>query len=103
MWKGSPNDRGGASVNVLGLREAKTKLTELGRRAQKGQRALITRHGKPFLVVVGVEGDDFIDVMIRWDPSFWKDLDRRRRASATASVALEDVEVAPTRSRRRRR
>jgi len=90
-------------VNVMGLREAKAKLTQLGRRAQKGERALITRRGKPFVVVVGVEGEDLIDVLLRWDPSFWRDLDRRRTASAKASVALEAVEVHPPHRKKKSR
>lgn len=80
-------------MNVIGLREAKTKLTELGRRAQRGQRALITRRGRPFCVVIGVEGEDLVDVMIRWDPEFWRDLERRRARSASESIALEDLDL----------
>jgi prevent-host-death family protein len=89
-------------MNVVGLREAKAKLTQLGRRAQRGERALITRRGKPFVVVVGVEGEDLVEVLLRWDPAFWQDLDRRRKASAKASVALEAVEVAAPPNKRRR-
>ncbi len=89
-------------MNIIGLREAKSKLTELGRRTQKGRRALVTRRGKPFLIVLGVEGEDLIDVLIRWDPGFWKDLERRRKASAVSSSALEDIDIERRKRRRRR-
>ncbi len=92
-------------MNVVGLREAKARLTQLGRSAQRGQRALITRRGKPFVVLVGVEGDDLIDVLLRWDPEFWRDLERRRAASAKASVSLDGVagkSRAPRRAKGRR-
>jgi prevent-host-death family protein len=79
-------------MNVIGLREAKSKLTALGTSAQRGKRALVTRRGRPFFVVVGVEGEDLVDVLIRWDPSFWKDLEERRERSARTSVSLEEFE-----------
>ena len=79
-------------MNVIGLREAKSKLTALGTSAQRGKRALVTRRGRPFFVVVGVEGEDLVDVLIRWDPSFWKDLEERRERSARSSLSLEEFE-----------
>ncbi len=86
-------------MNVVGLREAKTKLTALGKKAQKGHNALVTKRGRPFFVVVGVEGEDLVDVLVRWDPTFWKDLEARRKRSALRSVSLEEFERAPGKSR----
>jgi prevent-host-death family protein len=88
-------------MNVVGLREAKSKLTQLGRQAQKGRRAIITRRGKPFCVIIGVEGEDLLDVLLRWDPDFWRDLEKRRARSASESVALEDISLKKPRRRRR--
>lgn len=79
-------------MNIVALTEAKSRLTEIGRRVQGGRRALVTRRGKPFFIVLGVEGDDLLEVLIRWDPDFWKDLERRRRRSRRRSVSLEEFE-----------
>jgi len=99
--QGSAHDQRGARMNIVGLREAKTKLTALGRKAQKGRPALVTRRGRPFFVVVGVEGDDLVDVLVRWDPDFWKDLDARRKASARRSISLDDFERSDTKGRKK--
>jgi prevent-host-death family protein len=79
-------------MNIVALREAKSKLTEVGQRAQRGRRALVTRRGKPFFVILGVEGEDLIDVLIRWDPDFWRDLEARRKRAKKRSISLEDFE-----------
>jgi prevent-host-death family protein len=89
-------------MNIVGLREAKTKLTAIGRKAQKGGPALVTRRGRPFFVVVGVEGDDLMDVLVRWDPEFWKDLDARRKRSKRRSVSLEEFELSQPKRKRKR-
>jgi prevent-host-death family protein len=34
-------------VKFVSIREAKNKLLELGRRAEAGERIIVTRHGKP--------------------------------------------------------
>ena len=49
-------------------------------------RVVITRHGKPAAVLVGVEGNDWEAVVLETDPTFWK-LIRARRKQATHSLA----------------
>lgn len=49
-------------------------------------RVIITRHGKPAAVLVGVEGEDWESVVLQTDPKFWK-LIRRRRKQRTISLA----------------
>jgi prevent-host-death family protein len=48
-------------------------------------RVVVTRHGKPAAVLVGVEGDDWDTVVLQIDPTFWK-LIRARRKQATISL-----------------
>ena len=89
-------------MNIVALREAKAKLTEVGRAVQRGSSTLITRRGKPVVVFVGVEGEELIDVLLRWDPAFWRDLERRRARSQATSVSLEELEqtaLSPRKSR----
>lgn len=42
-------------------------------------RVVVTRHGRPAAVMVGVEGEDWESVVTRTDLSFWKLIQLRRR------------------------
>jgi len=46
---------------------------------------IITRHGRLAAVLVGVEGDEWEDVLLQTDPAFWK-LSRARRRQPTISL-----------------
>ena len=49
----------------MSLRETKARLSEAVS-ASQGSYVLVTRHGKPAAVIVGVAGDDVLDVMKRF-------------------------------------
>ena len=53
--------------------------------ASQEDRVVITRHGRPAAVLVGVEGEDREDIVLQTDPSFWK-LIRKRRKEKTISL-----------------
>jgi hypothetical protein len=36
------------------------------------ERVLVTRRGKPAVLIIGVGGEDFEDLMTRSDPEFWQ-------------------------------
>ncbi len=42
-------------MTTVSIREAKNKLTELGRRAEAGERITVTRHGKPAFELAPVQ------------------------------------------------
>ncbi len=42
-------------------------------------RVVITRHGKPAAVLVGVEGKDWDDVVLQTSSPFWKLIEERRK------------------------
>ena len=42
-------------------------------------RVVITRHGRPAAVLVGVEGKNWEDVVYQTDPAFWKMIEKRRK------------------------
>ncbi len=44
---------------------------------------LVTRHGKPAALIIGVEGEEFEDLMTRSDPEFWRMIQTRRSTSKT--------------------
>ena len=73
-------------MKVIALGQAKNELSAYVDEAQNG-RVLITRHGRPAAVIIGVEGEEFEDLMTRSDPEFWKMIEGRRRRSKTVSAA----------------
>jgi len=75
-------------MKVVGLRDAKQTLSDCIDHAQH-ERVLITRHGRPAAVVIGVEGEDLEDVLLQMDPKFWEMIEERRRNSST--IPLDEV------------
>jgi prevent-host-death family protein len=82
-------------VKVVGLRETKQALSEYVDAAQK-ERILITRHGRPAAVLVGVEGLDMAALFKAEGGDFWKAIERRRGRGAARAA-----EIAPRSGRRR--
>jgi len=66
------------------VRDLQKRVKECVDHAQE-DRVVITRHGKPAAVLVGVEGEDWESVVLETDPKFWK-LIRARRAQPTVSL-----------------
>jgi prevent-host-death family protein len=90
-------------MKTVALREAKQSLSGFVAHAQR-ERVLITKHGKPAALVIGVEGQDIEDVLLSQDPEFWKLVEARRQQP---TLSLADVRarlgVAPKPARRLRR
>jgi prevent-host-death family protein len=72
-------------MKVVPLGQAKNELSAYVDAAQH-DRILVTRHGKPAALIIGVEGEDFEDLMTRSDPEFWQMIEARRAASKTISA-----------------
>jgi prevent-host-death family protein len=72
-------------MKVIALGKAKNELSTYVDVAQQ-DRVLITRHGKPAALMIGVEGEEFEDLMTRSDPAFWQMIEARRRQSKTVTA-----------------
>lgn len=70
-------------VKVLNL-----KLEKCLREAQKDD-VVVTRNGKPLVVMLGVKGKDLEQVELGLDPEFWKMIQRRRKQK---TIPLAEVE-----------
>ena len=79
-------------MKVVGMKEAKASLSGYCEHAQE-ERVLITRHGKPVALMIGVEGQDLEDVLTASNPDFW------RLASEQASGGINDCPVGAARIR----
>ncbi len=69
------------------VREARAKLSELLKHAQD-ERVLITNHGAPVAVIVGVEGRDLTEVFVEYDERLRAKLKSAERGTFTR---IEDV------------
>jgi prevent-host-death family protein len=63
------------TINVRDLQKHVRKCVV----ASQSDRVVITRHGRPTAVLVGVEGRDWEDVLYQTSASFWKLIQRRRK------------------------
>lgn len=59
------------------LREVKEQLSRFVAKSQK-ETVLITKHGRPMALVMGIEGHDMEDVFYMTNPQFWKMIQSRR-------------------------
>lgn len=75
-------------MKVIALREARAGLSTYVQQAQQGG-VLITKHGKPAAMLIGVEGEEMEDLMIRTDPEFWAMIQERRRPGRTTFTTQE--------------
>jgi prevent-host-death family protein len=74
-------------MKTVALRRARQSLSGVVAHAQR-ERVLITKHGKPAALVIGVEGQDIESVRLSQAPGFWKLIEARRRQP---SRSLADV------------
>jgi prevent-host-death family protein len=61
-------------VKIAQLNEAKDKLSEYVRLSQD-EHVLITSHGKPAAILIGVEGEGMEDVLLGKSVRFWEALE----------------------------
>ncbi len=71
-------------MKTVSVRDLQKKVKKCVEESQK-DRVVITKHGKPAALLVGVEGEGWEDVVLQTDPSFWK-LIRSRRKQETVSL-----------------
>src|SRR5262249_26047468 len=74
----------------VGIREARSDLPKLVKLAQK-ETHVLTHHGKPTALLVGVEGYDYEDLVRMLDPEFWAML-AERRESERPRLSLADLD-----------
>jgi prevent-host-death family protein len=71
-------------MKTVSVRDLQKRVKKCVDDAQE-DRIVITRHGKPAAVLVGVEGSDWESLVLQTDPSFWR-LIRARRREPTISL-----------------
>ena len=65
-------------MKTVTARDLQKKVKECVDWSQE-DRIVITRHGKPAAVMVGVEGKDWEDLVLQTSSTFWKLVEDRRK------------------------
>jgi len=88
-------------MKLIGVGEAQAGLSSLVEQAQK-ERIILTRHGKPVAMLLGIKGRDLEDLLLAQDPAF-RSLIADRRFDERATVSHETLVAEATRELRRAR
>jgi prevent-host-death family protein len=75
-------------MKFISVRDAKARLSACLKVSQT-EGVVVTHHGRPKSVVIGVEGYNMEDVVLMLSPSFWKMIESRRRQPRTSLDAFE--------------
>lgn len=75
-------------MKTVTVRDLQKRVKECVDEAQQ-DRVVITRHGRPAAVIVGVEGEDWEAVILQTDPKFWKLIQTRRKQPTLSSAQLK--------------
>lgn len=65
-------------MKTISVRDLQKKIRESVDEAQK-DRVVVTRHGKPAAILIGVEGQDWESMVWQTSASFWKMIEKRRQ------------------------
>ena len=82
-------------VHFVNVRELKNRVSEVIRRAQKGD-VVVTSRGKPTVVLHAVAGDELEDYLLAHSPTFLKSLERSSREAKRKGTVKLDALVAQT-------
>jgi len=74
-------------MKTVTVRDLQKRIKENIDTAQKEQ-VVVTRRGKPAVVLTGVEGQDWEDVILQTSASFWKLIESRRKEK---TLSLQEV------------
>jgi len=75
-------------MKTVTVRDLQKKVKECVDLSQDDQ-VVITRHGKPAAVLVGVEGRDWEDLVLQTSPDFWTLIEDRRKQRTVSLTELK--------------
>lgn len=72
------------TVNVRNLQKKVSECVDLSQK----EAVVVTRHGDPAAIVIGVEGHDWEDVFYQTSPAFWRMIEERRRGKTVSFAEM---------------
>ena len=64
-------------MKTINVRDLQKKIKECVTTSQT-EKVVVTRHGQPAAILIGVEGQDWEDLLLETSPAFWKLIEARR-------------------------
>ena len=83
-------------MKTINVRELQQHVRECVNTSQR-DRVVVTRHGAPAAVIIGVEGADWETLALQTNPSFWRMIERRRQEK---TISLGEMRRAVKATRR---
>ena len=74
-------------MKTINVRELQQHVRECVNTSQR-DRVVVTRHGAPAAVIIGVEGADWETLTLQTAPSFWRMIEKRR---SEKTISLESM------------
>ncbi len=74
-------------MKTISVRDLQKKIRECVDSAQSDQ-VVITRHGKPAALMIGLEGSDWETVVLETNTKFWELIQKRRNQ---ATISFEEI------------
>jgi hypothetical protein len=65
-------------MKIVSAKDVKEGFAEGGEASQKDL-VLVTRYGRPYVLLVGVEGKDLEQIVLGMDDALWETIEARRR------------------------
>jgi len=75
-------------MRTISVRELQKHIKEVVDSAQH-DRVVVTRHGEPAAVLLGVEGKDWETVVLETSPAFWDLIEARRKEPTLSADEVE--------------
>ncbi len=79
------------AMGTIGVRELKTRASEVIERSAKGERFLVTRRGKPVSILLPFNDEDLEDLVLANAPELIRVRERGRREHARGRTTSWDV------------
>ena len=74
-------------MKTINVRELQKHVRGCVNASQRG-RVVVTRHGIPTALIIGVEGTDWETLTLQTNPSFWRMIEKRRAENTISLGAM---------------
>ena len=75
-------------MKTINVRQLQKRIRGCVKAAQR-DRVVVTRHGIPTALIIGVEGTDWDTLALQTNPSFWRMIQRRRSGKTISLEAMK--------------
>ncbi len=77
-------------MKTISVRELQKRVRDCVNVSQR-DRIVVTRHGTPTALIIGVEGADWESLALQTNPSFWRMIEKRRKEKTISFEAMRKL------------